>query len=137
MIVRPKAASNEIGWRKSAKVSYLLTGQQPYPLRCRLILRGFDQSDFGGGYLAQGGDDFLVIGFDQGTRPLEELLGAPRRTQYQLETIRNDLEAIFHSNSRHYGSIVRLCRDLVNAPFATALSGARDHFSAGRPVRDH
>ena len=76
------------------------------------ILFGLDQRNFAGGNFTQGRDDFLVIGFDQRTRTLEELLGAPRSSQHQLETIRNDFEAIFHSDSRHYESIVRLYPDL-------------------------
>ena len=84
------------------------------------ILSWLKQGNFGGGNLTQGCDNFLIIGFDQRTRALEELFGAPRSTQNQFEAIRNDFEAVFDSNTCHRELIFRLYSDLVNAVFPTS-----------------
>ncbi len=49
-------------------------------------------------------DDVLVFAFDQWPRSLEELFGALRPEQYELEAIRHISQAIFNSDSRH-GSV--------------------------------
>src|SRR5262245_8070004 len=62
---------------------------------------GVLQPDLRIGDLAQGGDDFLVVRFDEGTRALEELLGAPRAQQHELKAIRDLFETVLDGNTCH------------------------------------
>src|SRR5262249_2906458 len=60
-----------------------------------------DRRDLLRGHLAQRRDDFLVVRLDQRPRPFEQLLGASRRQQHELESARNLLQTIFHGHSGH------------------------------------
>ena len=65
-----------------------------------LARRDFTQSSY----------DFLVTGFDQWTRTLEQLFGAARATEHQLETVINMFEAVFNSYTSHYRNSPALLR---------------------------
>ena len=54
-----------------------------------------------GGDFPKGGDDVFVFAFDQGPSSLEELFGALRSSQDELEAIRHLLQTIFNGDSRH------------------------------------
>ena len=54
-----------------------------------------------GGDFAQRRYYFFVVRFHQWPRALEQLFGAPRRTEHELEAVGNVLQAIFNGNSCH------------------------------------
>ena len=69
----------------------------------RKILAFFwlDDLDLARSDFTQGGYDFLVAGFHQRTRTLEQLLGAARPAQHQLEAVIDVFEAVFNSYTSH------------------------------------
>jgi len=71
--------------------------------RCELffVVVGNAHRHLGCGNFAQRGDDFLIVGFDQWARALEQLLGTTRPEEHQLEPIRHLLQAIFNRDASH------------------------------------
>src|SRR5882762_5090046 len=75
--------------------------------------------------LAKRGDHFLVVGLDQWWCPLEQLLGATRAREHQLETIGNVLETIFYCNSCHVYANCPAPRRLCQRKSAMATATGR------------
>jgi hypothetical protein len=89
-----------------------------------LLLRLFER-DLGGGDLAEGRHDFLIITFHEWPRAFEQLLGALGGSEDQFEAIGDLLKTIFYGNSRHYLVIFRRNRSPVNAPKAFEITPGR------------
>src|SRR5208282_2642617 len=62
---------------------------------------GFFDRDLAGGDFAQRRDYFFIVRFHQWPRALEQLFGAPRRAEHQLEAVGSVFQAILNGDSCH------------------------------------
>src|SRR5208282_5753568 len=77
---------------------------------------GFFDRDLAGGDFAQRRDYFFVVRFHQWPRALEQLFGAPRRAEHELEAVGDVCQAIFNGNSCHYQQLSGASRRLSTRP---------------------
>jgi hypothetical protein len=89
----------------------------------RLSIFGFDDRDFPRSDFTQRRHYFLVVRIDQRTRALKQLLGSPRRAQYEFESVRDILETVFYSYSSHCLLILRPAAKVVNEPGQAQFPG--------------
>jgi hypothetical protein len=69
--------------------------------RARLFFRRTSAPNLALGNFSQGGDDFSVVGYKQRLRSLEKLFRSFRSEPDEFEAVRDLIQAIFYSNTRH------------------------------------